>query len=532
MTRRWMLVVHHDEDVQDLARETLLAKAAELRSNRPQVLRAANLKQAQEHIDQNDLDCCELIVLGAATPANRQVSVGSSTREPTMNFVKKLKVPNPRVPVVVLSSNPDAELSSFLRAYDYMGWVDFTLDSHWRDDLAIQAEGLLKGSVERPSGVLDVEIILGDNAKAWRLERSGLNKLEEGDTLTVDKVALDNLARKSERLSGEVQGPRWMDALAEIADDLGNLLFASNYQNQLFWAKFAEYRAEAGGQDQTRIRFTVSDSTYPVFVEAVKFGRQDYWMLHSPIFRRHQRHSTSRQPLFQDEASRTGPINCLIVVADPRGGILGHKTFALLRHSAQEGKALREILDRDRDTHGITTDILDLADVQGDIVEALYAKLKERDWHLVHFTGHVASLPRALLAGKTGALSEAERADLVSSMILSPSRKVALDVANFVNKLGKTQFLFMSSCRSADGYVIATAARDQIPAVLGYRWTVNDERAAAFARRFYEQLLARGRSYKSLEYAFRNARQLTHHRDVNDPTWASPVLMMQQREAA
>ena len=392
----------------------------------------------------------------------------------------------------------------------------------------------MKGTAGRPSGVLEVEIILGDgNEQSWRLERHGPNPVEAFGALTVDAIELERIKEKSLRLSGEITGPQWMATLSELSSDLGKLLFQATNQNQEFWEKFVEFRAESGGQGQTRIRFTVNDATHPVFVEALKYGSdRKYWMLVSPIFRRYYRQNVSRPPLFQDAASERGPINCLVIAAEPKPGILGDKAFSLLRYLGTEAAKVLEVLARNKAHGNGDMDFFDLATVNGDrdqVVSALYEKLKEKPWHLVHFAGHVGVPPRALLGGKQS-LSEQEKEDKASSLILSPSRKIALDVANFLNKLELTQFLFMSSCRSADGYVIASAARESIPAVLGFRWTVDDKKAAQFAERFYAQLFSQGRCFKSLEYAFRDARRLTYEADVNDPTWASPVLMMQLRQ--
>ena len=104
MANPWMLVAHHEESVRDFARDALKAKFNELNPNRPiRVARVSNLKHAQDEVDESGARSCELIVLGAATPANRNVSVGSSTREPTMEFIQNLKTPNRQLPIIVSS---------------------------------------------------------------------------------------------------------------------------------------------------------------------------------------------------------------------------------------------------------------------------------------------------------------------------------------------------------------------------------------------------------------------------------------------
>lgn len=544
--RQWLLLVHDDEDVLELAAGAFRGAQALVDPAEPgdalqqhrAIFRARNLSEAQENLENLDKSgdhTCDLIVLGAATPVNRMASVAASTREPTIEFIKRVKNEFPKVPIVVLSSQPDAELNGFLKAFDQIAWVDFKPSTPWLEQLMERASDLMAGRV-RLAGVLDLDINLSlDHGVAWRLERRGSNPFEESGLLSTDAGVLKKIIEKSRRLEGEITTPNWMSTLSELSSEMGSLLFKNAEAQQTFWETFAEQLGREG-IEKSRIRFTVNEATDSAFVEALKYGKsRNYWMLRAPMFRRYA-NSIPTTPLFKDGASRAGPITCLVIEADPSGGTIGNRSFSMLPQITQETESIAATLERNPALHGIgKVNRVRLSEVSGNkdaVIAALYKELTKHQWNLVHFAGHVASLSRASLSGASS-LNGGVEDEKVAALVLSANRGCALDVANFVNKLDGTQFLFMSSCRSADSYVVAHAAKEHIPAVLGFRWTVGDKSAAAFADAFYRRLFSRGGgSYKFLEYAFRDARKFTYQKDVNDPTWASPVLMMQMRELA
>jgi hypothetical protein len=67
-----------------------------------------------------------------------------------------------------------------------------------------------------------------------------------------------------------------------------------------------------------------------------------------------------------------------------------------------------------------------------------------------------------------------------------------------------------------------------VPAVLGFRWDLNDRRAAVFAEVFYDRLI---RGDLTLGGAFAETRRyfwkLSGRRNS---IWAAPVLIMQSRD--
>jgi CHAT domain-containing protein len=241
-------------------------------------------------------------------------------------------------------------------------------------------------------------------------------------------------------------------------------------------------------------------------------------MLKAPIYRRYDRPGMG-YPLFKDGASRDGTINCLIVAADPRGCDLGDPWNTPLEELSKlldEVKTVEAILQREKTERGGIGEVrLFEAGKHPDPAGELTKLLQKGPWHLVHFAGH------AVRSGAAGAL------------VLGGERGAVLPIGNLAEQLAEagTQFLYLSSCRSADAYFVMRLVEQRLPAVLGFRWPVNDPKAMEYARRFYEALFEKESSRKYLEYAFLSAKRELHRmceaEQKPDSTWAAPVLVMQ-----
>src|SRR5439155_11537312 len=125
-------------------------------------------------------------------------------------------------------------------------------------------------------------------------------------------------------------------------------------------------------------------------------------------------------PLFKDAASRNKPINCLIIEADGEPGVVVdgsgiEESFPRLKHLTDEADAVEAILRRHA---GGRVERLSLAEVDGDLRARVVAKLGERQWHVVHFCGHVGGDAEhaglVLRADATGVLPVKKLADALT----------------------------------------------------------------------------------------------------------------------
>lgn len=503
------LIVHDDDDVVTLAldavKHSLGAQA--------NVFYAHNLEMAEKLLSSLGANNnWSLVVVGASTPESR-FSRGQSQGKAARDFIRRLKTKHPSLPVIALVVEQQPELEGLLSAYEEStAIVPFNLD--WRSRLIEEVTNLMRYGTRVLGSRLDLEIELYDNNIGVRRLRRGRDEIQSG--FMFDEAKLRMLRR-----GYGADGTSFLEWMEDMSDKLNDCLFRGSEQNMKFWQQFVDWRAAVGGTENTRIRFTMmTTDTHDVVFEALKDQPgNDYWMLKAPIVRQYNVvHGTS--PLFSDDASRRGPINCLIVDADPAAGEISEgqwqsQTLDELVQSRTEAESVKRILEEMRDVGHSIDDVqtLHLNGHGDDPVSVLYDRLADKrgPWHIVHFIGHGVISPNG-----------------AAGLVLAANTGAVLPFDALTAKLKGTQFLFISSCRSANSAFLTHATRSLVPAVLGYRWRVDDWDARHFAEFFYRALFEHGRnSFKSLEYAFLRARCCAFDKAPNRVTWASPLLLTQ-----
>ncbi len=522
MNDRWQLVAHPEADVCDVA---VLAVRRALRQEQvtAKVDSVANIAAAQESLQMNDASKIDLVVMASTMPADDSSSIGLSGREATKQFIKQLKKVDPLLPVIVVASTPDERLADFLDAYEQTGLV--TMGSDFSPSLVERICALRAGAgaarkqaapprAAREDSWIHLDIHLGGHQRgSWQIDRVGADEFESQGTFQVDKRQLDRFIKDSKRLDQDVakNDQEWFDRLKELSNDLRELLFRSGRDNMDLWDRFLKHRERVGGVAHSRIRMTVDEETHSMLFEALRDSEdpdEEFWVLNAPVFRRYAQ-QMAFPPLFKekDAAIRDKPINCLIVEADPEPGVVGDESFSRLRHLRAEADEVEAIL---RDHARGTVERLLLADAEGDLRASVLAKLRERQWHLVHFCGHVGG--------------DAEHAALV----LRADATGVLPVRTLAGALTRTQLLFLSSCRSAATRIVMHAVEQHVSAVVGFQWVIDDRAASEFAADFYRQLFSATDPHaRDLEYALLQARRKVYTRQPADPSWVAPVLVMQ-----
>src|SRR5262249_21682412 len=108
--------------------------------------------------------------------------------------------------------------------------------------------------------------------------------------------------------------------------------------------------------------------------------------------------------------------------------------------------------------------------------DTLKTELKDRRYEIVHFAGHsfVAADGRTFL--------------ILPSP--SPDRVIGLPIQSFARWAGEAgiSFAYLSSCRGGSWDGVRNLVEHGVPQVLGFRWDVEDEKAARFAQVFYGNL--------------------------------------------
>jgi DNA-binding NarL/FixJ family response regulator len=155
--------------------------------------------------------------------------------------------------------------------------------------------------------------------------------------------------------------------------------------------------------------------------------------------------------------------------------------------------------------------------------ENVFETLKTGQYHIFHYSGHddfVNNLPEnsgIFLLDQSGIPKKLNAAHL-----------------NLLTQNSNLKFVYLSCCLSTktEGRVgrgdfhgiFEALVRAQIPTILGYRWTILDKSALQLAKVFYRELWRTLSPGEALYYA---KQELIFDRGLDDETWTSPVLLMQ-----
>jgi CHAT domain-containing protein len=397
-------------------------------------------------------------------------------------------------------------------------------------DFIQQLTGMLKNlmtpakqaAAKRPSYVR-VTVDLDEEGHApYSLEGEGDSyQGSTGRCLTIDREKLKRLARRSKdiKLPSDTWSNDWLNLGQDVWDQVlrGDVGFWGALQNGLGHVD----------NDIQRMKFCfrISPALHPIAVEAIASTENtpdpDWWALKTPIYRSfHQQPPQMRGPLFNClRKADSYNINCLIIQADVSGVVHGFESrpdglkLDRLLHIAQETQEIERILRKHCSGRTLAVDLnFSAGEPFKDVISNL---LKEEQWHIIHFAGH------SFFDNKT-------RKGYIffpGSEVGSPPETIA--VADFCSELKGTQFFYLSSCKNIQADLILTLGENGIPSAAGYRWDVDDEKAAEYATKLYQQIFSERDSclQHCLQHAFVETRKCMYKKYPDDPIWASPILL-------
>ena len=372
--------------------------------------------------------------------------------------------------------------------------------------------------------VLDLE----NRTYTYQIKGEGIPYGKGPAALDIDNRKLKKIIQRSERFVEQIgtgNYSKWDDELRDIGTELNRHIFDNNQglANGMYFAKgLIEGMNAAAGltrgmnsgasrverQDNRIICFAIGRSVHPAMLEAVTpEDEPDFLMLSVPIYRRlvaADQDPHQRAPLFRDEST----FSALIVESPTEGHVeLDGDSIDLepLTCVASEAAWVEKKLK------GCGADpILRIGPSsvpEGQSFKDYLEDILESGWDLVHYVGH----------------SHYDELRGKGYLFLPGPRVATMLLDRFSVSLHDTRFLFLSSCKSAAAFELA---RNQIPAVIGFRWPIGDEDAMKFTKLFYDNLFEKscGRSFES---AFVGARKSMFKEDPKNPIWAAPILIMQ-----
>lgn len=339
---------------------------------------------------------------------------------------------------------------------------------------------------------------------------------EQPRVLSVNTPKIRKLLKAGRRIEKlKKDWPDWEEELQLIGEILLDQIFVNNPEVHAY---FSYLKGQVGGNENFSIRFNVGKEINPLILEAVMepgYQKDDeYWMLKAPICRRINVTDAKFMPLYEDEYTRSGShkINCLILEANVDGYVEKiDKELKTLVNVPIEAQYLRNELENNKDAFKVgKVEYVPQAECSKKRVEELLTG--EDRWDLVHYAGH--SLYDS--SEDTGYVFFPGQDDI---------EELSIGRFSMWLRKAKTRFIYMSSCHSSNEDFVYTLTKNGIPATVGYRWDIDDDKAAAHSEIFYKSLFEE----RSLENAFLRTRQELRESYKKHIIWAAPVLVMQVR---
>jgi hypothetical protein len=483
-----------------------------------------NLAAAREQVRKRGTASCKLIVSGFSPALDAEVSSPVDRDTPTaLAFLKEVRG-NDDVPAcVLLVTTLDIARATALEGMTNIEPVPTTV-STMSDDLLAAARRLLGQPLEKMAiAPLDVDISLNGRVGLWRMSQPA-RAFGESGVINIDDASLRVLIDKSQEVPKTTS--KSLKDTAKGIRDLGHLLYQCVLDDRSGERSLGDvifHQTEClNSLGNARLRFEVHDAAKQIIVETLarptthdNGGDDELWSLRLPIFRRALGRE-GNSPLFKDEASRTGKVNCLIVAGDTGRFSVGgpiNSGFEPLPRAIDEIKWLEGYLNRPRFGLAPVTVVRAAEYPEGGFAAALQKTLREGNWQLVHYTGH----------------SYIDKDHQNAYLVLGPHPDDVLNIETFARGAANAQFVFLNSCESANEHFVRRLVDHNVPAVAGYTWPIPDGVAATFSKQFYQHLFPeegpRARGF--IEYSFMHARNALYQLYPGEAKWTAPVLFMQ-----
>lgn len=416
-----------------------------------------------------------------------------------LSLLASLKRMRPGTPVVFVVTRPDNRVYNLLNEYTDCRSIQEgqELENNLMELCRI---AICQATISRPTCRVDIDINIDSKQPTsigkYVIENKDLG-LRQSDYFFLDSRIMNRILRASERLEEDiskntVSASDWQRDFKCLGEDLTNEFIG---RNSLFLLKLQKAVMKVGSFENIRIRFILNKVCYSIVLEALMDEEQQLMMLLAPMYRQLNVDRTGgSQPL---EDFRPGsPINCLIIEADTQGFVRGLKRGDVdlqrlpgLRNETSwlegwiKAKTTGEVkvISRRTTPRGKT------------FLQYMSEVLCNHKWDLVHFTGH--------------SLCDT---DDTGYLILPGSRGVEkLKISEFANflRMAGTYLVYLDSCESSASAMVFMLVEQQIPAIMGFRWPVQQDMATLYAKRFYQHLF----EMRSLEEAFFHARREIHN---------------------
>jgi hypothetical protein len=374
-------------------------------------------------------------------------------------------------------------------------------------------------SAKPPRKLLDI-VIRADADNRWDYELHSENfpyPFERRGHLRFDEGAQDLCKALAEIIGAGP--PNWENHFKKLGMGIVRSLFnpCDSFENEV-----RDGVREAGGLHHTRVTFVVGREQYEIALEAVfppvKPAPRP-WMIDAPLVRNIRGQVAPNAPLF--DGSRRSK-RCLIVGANTNGvvdDILNSGNPIVLdrlTHIDAECHEVEKLFKESQRDIGFEAPVVVGNDRDKPLGKDEFLNLLTEPWDVIHFAGHAYHSPTIDQNG-------APTAQHACLFVGKPGSPEAVEMNTIAPSLRETtSLLYLSGCKTANAGFAVAAAQYGVPAVLGFRWKVQDKPAEQHARLFYHQLFRE----RAIDKAFRNTRRGMRLLNRKDNAWASGMLVM------
>jgi hypothetical protein len=383
------------------------------------------------------------------------------------------------------------------------------------------------GTVELEIGATSIRVVVAASGKGTIMEMTrawtGRNKL----TQLNQKFSTWELRRRAGTAPARYVDD-WDLIFKETGEDLSDELAYSAEEIRKGIVECLNY---VGTLDNIHVRFSLlTDAANPshpfVYVPFELLydqPKENFVRFLSPVARRIclQKESLIATPLASAQ-SFSGPV--LFVKSDAHGV----QELPGVKFGGRPQLVLPKLAALDAEFEGIRTareeaelphpELLSLQagplDALAQLREKMAAPLQDAPWQILHFAGHSV------------------RADDGTVFLVlpgsAPGKLAMLEIGAFARWARESQLrlVVLSSCQSSSPDAVFRLAQAGIPAVIGFRWEVDDQEASYFTQCLHQELAKN----IAMARAFHHAVSLTRTNYPRSPTFASPMLLAQNEE--
>lgn len=231
---------------------------------------------------------------------------------------------------------------------------------------------------------------------------------------------------------------------------------------------------------------------------------------------------TTKKPLsaqFFNQLYLDGDTLRVLLIASNTGGAIAA--------ADTEIEALRDTLYTQFATKRIPIDV-DVITSNQATYEFVTNKIQKEDYHIIHYAGHATYDEDSPASSYLSFQAEKNSPEFSTEMSGSVLKRLFQDSKNL-------RFVYLSCCEGTvtgqpqnflDNEFLGIAdaiVHAGVPSTLGYRHPVEDSSAKALAIAFYTYLA----QYGDIDTALLETRREIYSQSPEDPTWISPILIMQ-----